>query len=172
MFVKIKILDSVKKLLKNKNISIEQLAKELKMARPALNNSLNNKSSIKIETLIKIAEFLNVELSVLLGNDTPNKVINSLGDILKYSEDLQRNYANFVNGLPQNNDIEDIKGRFKFWSDAQQEKYKDYLNRLWAVDNNIGSINAKVLDMINQLKKVDNLNNSATNDNSTEKIEK
>lgn len=61
--------ERLKKILESKNISQMQFAKELGLTPPAINRWCNNVTQPDYDTLVTIAEKLNVSIDYLLGND-------------------------------------------------------------------------------------------------------
>mgnify|MGYP000144063095 CR=1 FL=1 len=62
--------DKLKFILDSKNITQIQLAKELNMTQQAINRWCQNITQPDINTIIKIAKYLDVSIDYLLGNDT------------------------------------------------------------------------------------------------------
>jgi len=88
MDLKINVLYKVKLLLKDRSLTIDELAKGVEMTRTALTNTLNNKVSLKFETLIKIADFLSVDIVTFFQNESSNTETSTKNksDILKNNE--------------------------------------------------------------------------------------
>ena len=55
------------KLRKDRGLSLEQLAKELKFTKISLSLWENNQKALSINNLIKIAKYFNVSVDYLLG---------------------------------------------------------------------------------------------------------
>ena len=83
-----KFAETLKSLLKNRGITLETLAHELGTTRQAIHQYTSGKTYPKYDTLIKIADFLDVSTDYLLTGITPIKATSKL---LKLSEEAVKN---------------------------------------------------------------------------------
>lgn len=81
---------NLKDILKEKGVMSKDLAEYLDISTVAMSKIINNKTTPSLDTLAKIAKFLNMKLSTLLGEEP--LIINNTNDdfiaIIKQGNDL------------------------------------------------------------------------------------
>lgn len=95
--------ENLRKLRKKRNMTQLRLATEVGISQEAISSFENRGSNIKLEFLIKIADFLNTTVDYILertNNDAPlREVIKSVVD--KQQDELLNNYVQ-LNNLQRN----------------------------------------------------------------------
>jgi len=95
--------ENLRKLRKKRNITQLRLATEVGLSQEAISSFENKGSNIKLDLLIKIADFLNTTVDYILertNNDAPlREVIKSAVD--KQQDELLNNYVQ-LNNLQRN----------------------------------------------------------------------
>ena len=107
--------ENLRKLRKKRNMTQLRLATEVGISQEAISSFENRGSNIKLEFLIKIADFLNTTVDYILertNNDAPlREVIKSVVD--KQQDELLNNYVQ-LNNLQRND--------FLWYSEALKNK--------------------------------------------------
>jgi transcriptional regulator with XRE-family HTH domain len=75
-------INKIKFLCDKKNITLKKLASEIDVSETGLHQMIN-KSSMKVETLVKIADFLDVPLSYFFEDSEKNTNIVDANDFLE-----------------------------------------------------------------------------------------
>lgn len=105
----LKIGDKLRKLRANKGYSQEYMAETLKISQKTYSNMENDKSSISIENLKKIAEEFNIDLLELLSDGKVIVQYNTANDTSTFNGVVNNNVSEeLVTQLKER--IEDLKG--------------------------------------------------------------
>lgn len=96
-------MKNLKTLRLDKNITQKQVAVELNLSQQTYNYYENCKRQPGFDTLSKIAQYFNVSVDYLLGNDTPK----DFGDLRDFTE----------------NELDEIKSFVKFIKSKRPEKH-------------------------------------------------